>query len=377
MVTGGMAEVFPNSVDVVVVGGGPAGLATAIAARQRGLTVLVADGATPPIDKACGEGLMPDGVEALRGLGVNVPAREARSFRGIRFVNGEQTAEATFPRGTAYGIRRTVLHQLLIDHAAATGARLLWQTPVTGLHSEGVLVAGSLVRARWIVGADGAASRVRRWSGLDAYERKSVRYASRRHYRIAPWSDFMELHWGHRTQIYVTPVGSAEVCVAMISDTPKLRLDDVLGEFLELSSRLRDAELTSSERGAITASCKLRHVCRSNTVLVGDASAGVDAITGEGLCLAFRQSAVLAECLVSGDLVRYQTEHRKLVRRPALMARLMLFMGNQDRLRRRTMHVFQTRPRSFAGMLSMHVGAGSARDYVSNGISLGWQLLRA
>ncbi len=372
-----MLRIFPNSVDVVVVGGGPAGLATSIAARQRGLSVLVADGATPPIDKACGEGLMPDGVEALRQLGVNVPAQDAQSFRGIRFVNGEQVAAATFPHGTAYGIRRTVLHQILIDHTAEAGAALLWQAPVSGLHPEGALVAGELVRARWIVGADGAASRVRRWAGLDAYQRTSMRYASRRHYRIAPWTDFMELHWGHRTQIYVTPVGSAEVCVAMISDIPKLRLDDGLADFPVLSARLRNAEFTSAERGAITVSRRLRHVYSGNTVLVGDASAGVDAITGEGLCLAFRQSALLAECLASGDLVRYQAEHRLLVRRPAVMARLMLLMGNHDRIRRRTMRVFQSSPRSFAGMLSMHVGAGSTRDYVSNGISLGWQLLRA
>ncbi len=372
-----MSGVFPISVDVLVVGGGPAGLATAIAARQRGLNVLVADGAAPPIDKACGEGLMPDGVEALRRLGVHVPALDAQPFRGIRFVNGEQVAEARFPHGLAYGIRRPVLHQLLMDHAASVGTTLRWQAPVTGLHPEGALVAGELVKARWIVGADGAASRVRRWAGLDAYRRQSIRFASRRHYRIAPWTDFMELHWGQRTQIYVTPVGSAEVCVAMISNTPKLRLDDALGEFPDLSARLRRAEFTSAERGAITVSRKLRRVYRGNTVLVGDASAGVDAITGEGLCLAFRQSALLAECLATGDLAHCQTEHARLVRRPALMARLMLLMGNHDRLRQRTMRVFQSTPHSFARMLAMHVGAGSARDYVANGISLGWQLLRA
>ena len=50
-----------KSTDIFVIGGGPAGLATAIAARQRGFDVVVADGAQPPIDKPCGEGLMPDG----------------------------------------------------------------------------------------------------------------------------------------------------------------------------------------------------------------------------------------------------------------------------------------------------------------------------
>jgi flavin-dependent dehydrogenase len=372
-----MERILPSSVDVLVIGGGPAGLATAVALRRRGLSVLVADGAVPPIDKACGEGLMPDGVEALHHLGVRVPESQARPFRGIRFVNGEQKAEATFPQGTAYGIRRTVLHQILADHAAKAGASLAWQARVAGLHREGAVVAGELVRARWIVGADGGASHVRHWAGLDAHRRKNVRFAFRRHYCLAPWTDFVEVHWGRRSQFYVTAIGPSEVCVAMVSDDKKLRLDDALAEFPELAARLEHAEYASSERGAITLSLQLRHVYRGNVALVGDASAGVDAITGEGLCLGFRQSVLLAECLASGDLARYQVEHPKLVRRPALMARLMLVMANHDGLRQRAMRVFQSSPRSFAGMLAMHVGAGSPRDYVSNGISLGWQLLKA
>jgi len=163
----------------------------------------------------------------------------------------------------------------------------------------------------------------------------------------------------------------------MISSSQKLRLDDGLGEFPELCARLENAELASSERGAITVTRRLRRVYRGRTVLVGDASGGVDAITGEGLCLTFRQAALLGDCLASGDLARYQKGHRTMIRRPALMARMMLFMAKHSYLRQRTMNVFQSRPRSFAAMLAMHVGEGSARDYVSNGIALGWELLKA
>ena len=188
----------------------------------------------------------------------------------------------------------------------------------------------------------------------------------------------MELHWGRHCQVYVTPVSRDEVCVALISSSPKLRLrQDALGEFPELCARLENAELASSERGAITITRRLRRVYRGRTVLVGDASGGVDAITGEGLCLTFRQAALLGDCLASGDLARYQKGHRALIRRPALMARMMLFMARHSRLRQRAMQVFQSSPRSFAGMLAMHVGEGSARDHISNGIALGWELLKA
>jgi flavin-dependent dehydrogenase len=377
-----MVSGFKNPVDVFVIGGGPAGLATAIAARRRGLSVVLADGAVPPIDKPCGEGLMPDGVEALHQLGITIPEGDAYPFRGIRFVSDGRKAEAEFPRGTAYGIRRTNLHRLMLDHAAANGVHVLWQAAVTGLHPEGALVAGELMRARWVVGADGCSSRVRSWAKLDQHEldarpQKNLRFAFRRHYRVAPWTGFMELHWGRHCQVYVTPVGREEVCVVLISSSPKVRLDDRLGEFPELCARLESAEVASSERGAITVTQRLRRVYRGRTVLVGDASGGVDAITGEGLCLTFRQAALLGDCLATGDLARYQKCHRALIRRPALMARMMLFMARHRHLRQRTMQVFQSHPRSFAGMLAMHVGEGSARDHISNGIVLGWELLKA
>jgi flavin-dependent dehydrogenase len=385
---------FPNPVDVFVVGGGPAGLATAIAARRRGLSVVVADGAVPPIDKSCGEGLMPEGLETLHELGITIPEAEAYPFRGIRFVSDDIKAEAPFPRRAALGIRRTRLHRVLLDHAAASGVRMKWQTAVIGLHPEGALVAGELVRARWVVGADGSSSRVRGWASLDRSElgtpqldahqldapkKKNRRFGFRCHYRVAPWTDFMELHWGRHCQVYVTPVSREEVCVALISSNPKarLRLEDSLGEFPELSARLENSEHSSSERGAITITRRLRRVYRGRTVLVGDASGGVDAITGEGICLGFREAALLGDCLASGDLARYQQGHRMLLRRPALMARLMLFMARHSRLRQRMMQVFQSSPRSFAGMLAMHVGEGSTQDYISNGIALGWELLKA
>ena len=372
-----MVDSIPKSTDVFVVGGGPAGLATAIAARRRGLSVVVADGAVPPIDKPCGEGLMPDGLEALHGLGVTIPENEAYPFRGIRFVSDGRSAAATFPRGVAYGIRRTNLHRVMMAAAAACGVGMLWQTVVTGLHPDGVLVGGEAVRARWVVGADGTSSRVRHWARLDEHQKKKLRFAFRRHYHVAPYTDFMELHWGRSCQIYVTPVAADQICVALISESPKLRLEDALGEFPELAGRLHGVEHASTERGAITVNRKLRRVHGGRTVLVGDASGGVDAITGEGLCLAFRQAALLADCLATGDVARYQREHRKLARRPALMARLMLTMAKRRFLRERIMRAFESSPGRFAGMLAMHVGAGSTRDYVSNGISLGWGLLHA
>jgi 2-polyprenyl-6-methoxyphenol hydroxylase-like FAD-dependent oxidoreductase len=152
---------------VLVIGGGPAGLATAIAARNKGFAVTVADGAKPPIDKACGEGLLPGTLAALRELGIIIQAGDGPALRHIRFIDGTISAEAGLP-GEGVAVPRTVMHQRMVDRAEECGVELLWNSPVTGLSRDGAIVGGKLIQAKWIVGADGTYSRVRRWSGLDA-----------------------------------------------------------------------------------------------------------------------------------------------------------------------------------------------------------------
>lgn len=367
-----------NSTDVFVIGGGPAGLAAAIAARQQGFRVLVADGAQMPIDKPCGEGLMPDGLAALEKLGVSVNAENSYPFRGIRFLSGGLEVDAAFPNGsTGRGVRRTVLHRVIAEHAASLGVDFLWQTPVTCISSYGVHLGSRKVSARWIIGADGGNSRVRRWCGLDAYRKKDGRYAFRQHYRVAPWTERMELYWGQRGQIYVTPIAKDEVCVALISRDPKWRLTEALQKFPELKSRLNGAGVSSAERGALTATHKLKRVSRGNVALIGDASGTVDAITGEGLCLAFSQAMLLADCLRKGDLASYQHEHRRLALRPFLMARLLLALDGRPRLQHRTIQALQKRPDVFRRLLHLHVGVLSPLHLALDGLTLGWGLLTA
>src|SRR5580692_11472838 len=364
---------------VFVVGGGPAGLAVAIAARHRGFSVTVADVAQPPIDKACGEGIMPDGLAALKKLGVKLPLDAAAPFQGIRFSDGESAVQARFAQGPGLGIRRTQLHQVLIDKAAEMGVNMEWGTNVSGLTPDGATLNGIHVRCRCALAADGQNSRVRCWSGLDSTRaRRFTRFGFRRHYRVVPWSEFVEVYWTKHGQLYVTPVGPEEVCVAFLSRNPKLRLDDAFSVSPQIYARLQGADLVTREQGTVSTTRALRSVYRGSTVLVGEASGSVDAITGDGLSMAFQQAHALGEAFLNDDLAQYQSEHRRIERLPRMMANLMLLLDRNHWLRARSLRALEASPTLFARMLAVHTGELPLFQIgIEETLSFGWCLLRA
>ena len=367
----------PSATDVVVIGGGPAGLAAAIAVRQTGLEVVVADRARPPINKACAEGLMPDGIAALRRIGVTLGPEHGSPFRGIRFLDNELEAEARFPHGqhSGLGVRRTVLHQLMLERAEDAGATICWNSRIGSLTPSGVEIDGRTIRCRWIVGADGFHSRVRKWAGLAPMWSGARRFGQRQHFRVRQWTDFVEVYWHSHCQAYVTPVGPDEVCVAMIGGAQEMRTSDLLTLFPALGRRLERAHPIDAPRGAISMTVKLAAVTHDRIALVGDASGSVDAVTGEGLALALRQASSLGPALAAGDLRAYDNMHRRIGRMPRLMARALLLMDGHDGLRRRALRTLASRPRIFSRLLAMHVGALPPAALSLDILDFSWRLI--
>jgi len=360
-----------------VVGGGPAGLVAAVALRRKGLRVTVADGGDAPSDKACGEGILPEGIAALQRLGVSLDWNAGRAFRGIRFVKGDAAAQAEFGASVGLGMRRIELHRQLIRAAEGAGVAILWRTPVTRI-AETIVTAGSEnFSPDWIIGADGFRSLVRSWTALDFKTSPRVRSAFRQHFACMPWTDCVEVHWTEKAQLYVTPVSANEVGVVALSRNPKLRLRDALPLFPKVFARLANHEPTTTERGAVTGNLVLPRVTRGRVALIGDASGAVDAITGEGMSLAFLQAEALAEAIARENLAEYETAHARLLRRPIWMARALLAMENRNWAQERVVRIFASEPQLFRRMLSAHAGEGSTFSLASAGARLGWRLLSA
>ena len=326
------------------------------------------DCAVPPIDKACGEGLMPDSLAALGALGVRLPT-VGSELRGIRFFDDSHTVSADFPHGAGRALRRVVLHELLVEQAERVGVRMLWGVKNVDTRRGRVSYNGGHIDAPLIVGADGQKSCVREEAELGEVCSERRRYGFRMHYGCAPWSRYVEIYWATHFQIYVTPVANDQVCVALISTDPHLRLEAALKMIPELAERLRGFPATTPEKGSLSLSRKLRRVYGNGYVLLGDASGSVDAITGEGMCLAFSQSIALVRALDGGDLRLYQRSHREIAARPRRMAALMLMLDRNQTLRRKAMAALAAHPQIFSSLLAAHVG------YKPLGEVFSWRLL--
>ena len=159
--------------------------------------------------------------------------------------------EARFPDGPGLGVRRTSLHAALAARADGLGVvRVTGRVEAVSQHPEHVEAAG--VSARWLIAADGLHSSVRRASGLERPARGPARYGLRRHFRVAPWSDLVEVHWSQHAEAYVTPVGDDLVGVALLCGTEGHRRGyaETLAGFPDLCARLRGAEPVTPVRGA-------------------------------------------------------------------------------------------------------------------------------
>lgn len=336
-------------IDLVVAGGGPAGLATAIHAARAGLDTVVIEKRTGPIDKACGEGLMPHAVRELRLLGAQ-PA--GRHFRGVAYLDEKRCVTAPFDGGSGLGVRRRTLHAALLAEADRAGVTLVHDKagPVNQ-DAESVTVNG--IRARYLAAADGLHSPIRGALGLELPAGRTRRWGLKRHITVPPWSDVVEVYWSGRSEAgeaYVTPVADDCVGIAILTSRQG-RFDQHLTAFPALQERIEGLP-HAPDRAAGPLRQRVRSRVAGRVLLVGDAAGYVDALTGEGLGLSFAAARLLVDAVIADRPADYERRWRSATRRYRLMTAGMLHASTSP-LRSLIVPAAGGLPRVFTGVVNL------------------------
>lgn len=333
--------------DLLVIGGGPAGLATALHAARAGMDVSVWERRTGSIDKACGEGLMPGAVTSLLELGVDPDGEE---LTGIRYLAGDRAVEAPFRDGSGRGVRRTALHDALRTAACSAGISLEQRTAADlSQDGDGVTVDGA--QFRYVAAADGLHSPVRRTLGLDARPSAHRRYGLRRHYRVAPWTSCVEVHWARDLEAYVTPVAPEVVGVALLTSR-RGSFDEQLAQFPSLLRRLRDAAPLGEVLGAGPLRQRATSRVAGRVLLVGDAGGYVDALTGEGVALAVAQARAAVAAIAVDQPQRYERDWHTITLRYRLLTASLLGATRVGPVRRALVPTAERLPAVFAAAVN-------------------------
>lgn len=392
--------------EVLVVGGGPAGAASAVFLRQRGHDVVLVDEAHFPRDKVCGEGVSPEAWRLLEAMGAagDVRALHPYPLRGMALTS---PAGVTFhgdyrgARDAGFAARRADLDRVLLDRARAAGVDVR-----EGLHAQEVVFEGGRVagvvavngegpvklRAPLVIAADGRRSMIARRLGLLHEHRRLRKFAVRGYWDgMDGLQERGEMHVIPGGYCGIAPLSPTEANVTFVLDVEEMAaagggLESFYRQTLlrwpRIAERLGRATLRGPARAIGPLALQARRVSAPGVLLVGDAAGFYDPFTGEGITLALRSAELASEtadvALRSGrldDLSSYDRERDRATRDKFRLNRLLQAVVAVPSLADAVARKLSRRP-DLADRL-----VGIAGDFVPARTAFGprflWDLLRA
>ncbi|HET9541117.1 MAG TPA: FAD-dependent monooxygenase [Candidatus Limnocylindria bacterium] len=329
--------------EVLVVGAGPAGSATAAALARAGRDVLLIESHAHPRPKACAEYASPRIVEELARLGV--PDAEWRAdalpLKGMRVIRGDDAVDMgyhdTAGRRHSWGLDRERFDATLAAFALSSGARLMERSALDDVHwrggqegSGGRVVGASLrtaegrrtVRSRWLIGADGARSRVAQRLSMERGVGMPRRLGLIAHYEGLPeLADHGEMHVARDWYVGLAPLAGNRLNVGMAlpmngtKRSAEERFEAAIEGIPAVASRLGGVKRLTPIRGASPIGHRVGAAAGRGWMLVGDAAGFIDPFTGEGIFRALRSARAAAEALAVGDddeaAARYRAARRE------------------------------------------------------------------
>lgn len=290
---------------------------------------------------------MPHALALLQRMDVQPPGKP---FHGITYLDSRHRVTGRFRGGAGRGVRRTALHAGLLDAATAAGVHIEHGDigPVsqnaTSVHCNGF-------HARYLAAADGLHSPIRTGLGLAQESRGPRRWGIRRHILMAPWSDCVEVYWSDDEEAYVTPVADDCVGIAVLTSR-RGGFDEHLRAFPALQERIC-GQAHGQDRAAGPLRQKVRSRTAGRVMLVGDAAGYVDALTGEGLGIAFGAAEILVDCVAADRTGDYDRLWRKMSRRYRLLTAAVLRGSGMPMVRPRIVPAAARFPRVFRAAVNL------------------------